>query len=51
MANVESNSGEFLDLGKFKSIRCKETLGVEVCQINFNEGKFTISRKELNKAC
>ena len=51
MANVESKKGEWIDLGKFKSIKCKKIGTALVCQAKFKEGKFTLTKEELDKIC
>ena len=47
MANVETKD-TFHDLGKFKSIDCEKVLEATVCQVNFTEGKLTLTKKELD---
>ena len=50
MANVESDNN-FHDIGFLKSKKCFNIQGIKVCEFKFDNGRFTISDKELKKLC
>jgi hypothetical protein len=52
MANIQMKSGEFQDLGIFKSVRCVETVpNVRVCDIKFTQGDLTLTEKDFKHIC
>lgn len=46
MVYVSSKEGS-VNLGKFKSVRCRTVIGVKTCKVYFSKGKLTIPKREL----